>query len=223
MLHDRASLSREGAGPGTYRLSIRERWPAANHDPGIAPVVPAWSCSRPTRERPKDPAARILLLPSSSSHHRLPSSSHRTSTSIVDTLFPRLYISLPFGPVSSCLPGALEHLLSLPRGRAPSLSPVLIDSPIVTAVSCLASPPRDTPARNQAADIPPRRCIISMASSTPATADTMVTLKVNFQGITRRAKMPLREMVPSVLDSQVRRSLLSSSAAPRKPCSQPLY
>lgn len=31
----------------------------------------------------------------------------------------------------------------------------------------------------------------------------MVTLKVNFQGVTRRAKMPLREMIPSVLDNQV--------------------
>lgn len=33
--------------------------------------------------------------------------------------------------------------------------------------------------------------------------DAVVTLKVTYNGVTRRAKMPLREMVPRVLEEHV--------------------
>lgn len=46
--------------------------------------------------------------------------------------------------------------------------------------------------------------IASMASSTPATPDTLVTLKVNFQGSTRRFKLPLRDLGACSLEDKVR-------------------
>jgi next-to-BRCA1 protein 1 len=42
-----------------------------------------------------------------------------------------------------------------------------------------------------------------MASS-QTSLDTMITLKVQYEGVTRRAKMPLRDMVPNVLENKVR-------------------
>lgn len=43
-----------------------------------------------------------------------------------------------------------------------------------------------------------------MASSAPATPDTLVTLKVNFQGSTRRFKLPLRDLGVNVFEDKVR-------------------
>lgn len=46
-----------------------------------------------------------------------------------------------------------------------------------------------------------------MASSAPATPDTLVTLKVNFQGSTRRFKLPLRDLGASSLEDKVRHAI----------------
>lgn len=43
-----------------------------------------------------------------------------------------------------------------------------------------------------------------MASSAPAHHDIIVTLKVNFQGGTRRFKLPLRDLGPNTLEDKVR-------------------
>ncbi|KAI1107168.1 hypothetical protein F4804DRAFT_243677 [Jackrogersella minutella] len=43
-----------------------------------------------------------------------------------------------------------------------------------------------------------------MASSSTATPDTLITLKVNFDGVTRRFKLPLRELVVTTLEDQLR-------------------
>ncbi|KAL7623024.1 hypothetical protein AAE478_006703 [Parahypoxylon ruwenzoriense] len=43
-----------------------------------------------------------------------------------------------------------------------------------------------------------------MASSSAATPDTMITLKVNFDGVTRRFKLPLRELVANNLENKLR-------------------
>ncbi|KAI0838666.1 hypothetical protein F5Y06DRAFT_41266 [Hypoxylon sp. FL0890] len=43
-----------------------------------------------------------------------------------------------------------------------------------------------------------------MASSSTATPDTLITLKVNFDGVTRRFKLPLRELVVSTLEDKLR-------------------
>ena len=43
-----------------------------------------------------------------------------------------------------------------------------------------------------------------MASSAPTHHDTIVTLKVNFQGGTRRFKLPLRDLGPNSLEDKVR-------------------
>lgn len=44
-----------------------------------------------------------------------------------------------------------------------------------------------------------------MASGTPSAGlDTMITVKVQFDGVTRRAKMPLRDMIPKTLESRIR-------------------
>lgn len=42
-----------------------------------------------------------------------------------------------------------------------------------------------------------------MASAQPS-LDTVITVKVNYDGTTRRAKMPLRDTAPKVLEEQVR-------------------
>lgn len=42
-----------------------------------------------------------------------------------------------------------------------------------------------------------------MATSTPASSDTLVTLKVNFQGSTRRFKLPLRDLGATTLEDKV--------------------
>ncbi|KAI0885684.1 uncharacterized protein GGS22DRAFT_161621 [Annulohypoxylon maeteangense] len=46
-----------------------------------------------------------------------------------------------------------------------------------------------------------------MASSSTATPETLITLKVNFDGVTRRFKLPLRELVVSTLEGKLRSSL----------------
>ncbi|KAH7149652.1 hypothetical protein B0J13DRAFT_552063 [Dactylonectria estremocensis] len=44
-----------------------------------------------------------------------------------------------------------------------------------------------------------------MASGTPSTSlDNMITVKVQFDGVTRRTKMPLRDMVPKTLEGNIR-------------------
>ncbi|KAH7350789.1 putative next to BRCA1 gene 1 protein [Rhexocercosporidium sp. MPI-PUGE-AT-0058] len=43
-----------------------------------------------------------------------------------------------------------------------------------------------------------------MASTTPTTADTLVTLKINIEGTNRRFKLPLRDLVPSTLPDKLR-------------------
>ncbi|KAI1380912.1 hypothetical protein F4677DRAFT_405112 [Hypoxylon crocopeplum] len=43
-----------------------------------------------------------------------------------------------------------------------------------------------------------------MASSSTASPDTLITLKVNFDGVTRRFKLPLRELVVSTLEDKLR-------------------
>ncbi|KAG6359433.1 hypothetical protein INS49_012954 [Diaporthe citri] len=52
-----------------------------------------------------------------------------------------------------------------------------------------------------------------MASSAPATPDTLVTLKVNFQGSTRRFKLPLRDLGASSLEDKIRASLCIAPGA----------
>lgn len=42
-----------------------------------------------------------------------------------------------------------------------------------------------------------------MSSVSQPGPDAMVTVKVTYDGVTRRAKMPLREMVPRVLEEHV--------------------
>jgi next-to-BRCA1 protein 1 len=42
-----------------------------------------------------------------------------------------------------------------------------------------------------------------MASPAPATGETLVTLKVNYDGNTRRFKLPLRELGASSLEPKV--------------------
>lgn len=42
-----------------------------------------------------------------------------------------------------------------------------------------------------------------MASTTPTTADTLVTLKINIEGTNRRFKLPLRDLIPSTLPDKV--------------------
>ena len=42
-----------------------------------------------------------------------------------------------------------------------------------------------------------------MASSSAATPDTLITLKVNFDGATRRFKVPLRELGLGALEDKV--------------------
>lgn len=42
-----------------------------------------------------------------------------------------------------------------------------------------------------------------MASSSTATPETLITLKVSFDGVTRRFKLPLRELVVSSLEDKV--------------------
>lgn len=49
-----------------------------------------------------------------------------------------------------------------------------------------------------------------MASPIPATPDTLVTLKVNFQGTTRRFKLPLRDLGASSLEDKVRHDTISA-------------
>lgn len=49
-----------------------------------------------------------------------------------------------------------------------------------------------------------------MASTSPSSPDTPVTLKVNFDGVTRRFKLPLRELGANILETKLR-SLLSVS------------
>ncbi|TEA17139.1 Next to BRCA1 gene 1 protein [Colletotrichum sidae] len=49
-----------------------------------------------------------------------------------------------------------------------------------------------------------------MASNNPTSPDTQVTLKINFEGMTRRHKLTLRDMGPSTLEERVR-SLLALS------------
>lgn len=56
--------------------------------------------------------------------------------------------------------------------------------------------------------------IVNMSSVSHAGPDAMVTIKVTFEGVTRRAKMPLREMVPRVLEEHV--SLLSTANSESK-------
>lgn len=48
-----------------------------------------------------------------------------------------------------------------------------------------------------------------MASSSAATPDTLITLKVNFDGATRRFKLPLRELTVASLEDKVRRALFA--------------
>lgn len=43
-----------------------------------------------------------------------------------------------------------------------------------------------------------------MASSAQATPDILVTLKVNYQGSTRRFKLPLRDLGATTLEDKVR-------------------
>lgn len=45
-----------------------------------------------------------------------------------------------------------------------------------------------------------------MASSSAATPDTPITLKVNFDGVTRRFKLPLRELGAASLEDKVSRN-----------------
>ncbi|KAK1480084.1 hypothetical protein CCUS01_00640 [Colletotrichum cuscutae] len=52
-----------------------------------------------------------------------------------------------------------------------------------------------------------------MASSSATTPDTQVTLKINFDGMTRRHKLPLRDMGPSTLEDKVRALLGVTSDA----------
>ncbi|PSR91976.1 hypothetical protein BD289DRAFT_496919 [Coniella lustricola] len=52
-----------------------------------------------------------------------------------------------------------------------------------------------------------------MASSSPATPDTLVTLKVNFQGSTRRFKLPLRDLGVNVFEDKIRAFLYISPEA----------
>jgi next-to-BRCA1 protein 1 len=47
-----------------------------------------------------------------------------------------------------------------------------------------------------------------MASTAPSTADQVVTIKVFYDGTTRRAKMTLRDMTPAALEPQIRTFLL---------------
>lgn len=42
-----------------------------------------------------------------------------------------------------------------------------------------------------------------MASVPVAASDPMVTVKVFYEGLTRRSKMPLRDMVPEALEQSV--------------------
>jgi hypothetical protein len=44
-----------------------------------------------------------------------------------------------------------------------------------------------------------------MASPTAATPDTPITLKVNYDGVTRRFKLPLRELGAASLEEKVSR------------------
>ncbi|KAK3942328.1 next to BRCA1 gene 1 protein [Diplogelasinospora grovesii] len=46
-----------------------------------------------------------------------------------------------------------------------------------------------------------------MASSTPTSADTLVTIKVNLDGAVRRFKLPLRELGPNALENKLRNIL----------------
>lgn len=50
--------------------------------------------------------------------------------------------------------------------------------------------------------------------------DSMVTVKVTYDGTTRRVKMPLREMVPRVLEEHVRHRLV---ARPSHLITQPIH
>ncbi|CCF34677.1 hypothetical protein CH063_01183 [Colletotrichum higginsianum] len=52
-----------------------------------------------------------------------------------------------------------------------------------------------------------------MATSSATSPDTQVTLKINFDGMTRRHKLPLRDMGPSTLEDRVRSLLALSSDA----------
>jgi next to BRCA1 gene 1 protein len=52
-----------------------------------------------------------------------------------------------------------------------------------------------------------------MASTSAATPDTPITLKVNYDGITRRFKLPLRELGASTLEDKVSCFFLSRQAA----------
>ncbi|GKT48993.1 protein NBR1 [Colletotrichum spaethianum] len=52
-----------------------------------------------------------------------------------------------------------------------------------------------------------------MASSSATSPDTQVTLKINFEGMTRRHKLPLRDMGPSTLEDKVRSLLALTSDA----------
>ncbi|KAK2065555.1 hypothetical protein LY76DRAFT_611470 [Colletotrichum caudatum] len=52
-----------------------------------------------------------------------------------------------------------------------------------------------------------------MASSSATSPDTQVTLKINFEGMTRRHKLPLRDMGPSTLEDKVRALLALTSDA----------
>ncbi|KAI1808162.1 hypothetical protein F4811DRAFT_559428 [Daldinia bambusicola] len=52
-----------------------------------------------------------------------------------------------------------------------------------------------------------------MASSSVATPDTLITLKVNFDGATRRFKLPLRDLGPNTLEDKLRSFLQIPSGA----------
>lgn len=45
-----------------------------------------------------------------------------------------------------------------------------------------------------------------MASSPTTSLDTLVTLKLNIDGVNRRFKLPLRELGPASLEDKVRHS-----------------
>ena len=42
-----------------------------------------------------------------------------------------------------------------------------------------------------------------MASTTTALPDSMITIKVHYRGVTRKCKLPLRDMVPDTLETKV--------------------
>ena len=50
-----------------------------------------------------------------------------------------------------------------------------------------------------------------MATNVPVTLDTLIVVKIQFQGNTRKFKLPLRDLGATVLPGKVRRSAAASS------------